>query len=64
MDYDFLKSLLPQDKLEAFRKKALNPHTNPVVRGTNQNDDIFFQAEEAQNKHFAAVPEIVAKYRT
>ena len=62
MDYDFLKSLLPQDKLEAFRKKALNPHTNPVVRGTNQNDDIFFQAEEAQNKHFAAVPEIVAKY--
>ncbi len=59
MDYDFLKSLLPVEKLEAFREKALNPHTNPVVRGTNQNDDIFFQAEEAQNKHFDAVPEIV-----
>ena len=62
MDYDFLKSLLPVEKLEAFREKALNPHTNPVVRGTNQNDDIFFQAEEAQNKHFDAVPEIAAKY--
>ncbi len=62
MDYDFLKSLLPTEKLEAFRAHALNPHTNPVVRGTNTNDDIFFQGEEAQNNHFAAVPEIVAKY--
>lgn len=62
MDYDFLKSLLPMDKVEAFRAHALNPHTNPVVRGTNQNDDIFFQGEEAQNKNFDAVPEIVAKY--
>ena len=62
MDYDFLKSLLPVDKLEAFRAHALNPHTNPAVRGANQNDDIFFQAEEAQNKHFEAVPDIVNKY--
>ena len=62
MDYDFLRSLIPADKLEAFRAHALNPHTNPVVRGDNQNDDIFFQAEEAQNKHFEAVPEIVEKY--
>ena len=62
MDYDFLRSLIPADKLEAFRAHALNPHTNPVVRGDNQNDDIFFQAEEAQNKHFEAVPEIVDKY--
>lgn len=62
MDYDFLRSLVPADKLEAFRAHALNPHTNPVVRGDNQNDDIFFQAEEAQNRHFEAVPEIVEKY--
>ena len=61
MDYDYLRSLVPADKLEAFRAHALNPHTNPVVRGDNQNDDIFFQAEEAQNKHFDAVPEIAAK---
>jgi pyruvate-ferredoxin/flavodoxin oxidoreductase len=62
MDYDFLKSLLPMDKVEAFRKHALNPHTNPVTRGGNQNDDIFFQAEEAQNKRFEAIPDIAAKY--
>ncbi|MGM9941793.1 MAG: pyruvate:ferredoxin (flavodoxin) oxidoreductase [Bulleidia sp.] len=62
MDYDYLRSLVPTDKLEAFRAHALNPHTNPVVRGDNQNDDIFFQAEEAQNRHFEAVPEIVDKY--
>lgn len=62
MDYDFLKSLLPMDKVEAFKAHALNPHTNPVVRGTNQNDDIFFQLEEAQNKHYDAIPDIAAKY--
>ncbi len=62
MDYDFLKSLLPADKLEAFRKNALNPHTNPVTRGGSQNDDIYFQAAEAQNEHYEAVPDIAAKY--
>ena len=62
MDYDFMKSLLPMDKLEAFRAHAMNPHTNPIVRGGNENDDIFFQAREAQNEHWAAIPEIVAKY--
>ncbi|MEE3486882.1 MAG: pyruvate:ferredoxin (flavodoxin) oxidoreductase [Bulleidia sp.] len=62
MDYDFLKSLLPVEKLEAFRAHAMNPHTNPVVRGGNENDDIFFQRREAQNEHFAAVPDVAAKY--
>ena len=62
MDYDFLKSLLPMDKLEAFRAHALNPHTNPVTRGGSQNDDIYFQAAEAQNLHYEAVPDIAAKY--
>ncbi|MBQ7993964.1 MAG: pyruvate:ferredoxin (flavodoxin) oxidoreductase [Solobacterium sp.] len=62
MDYDFLKSLLPMDKLEAFRAHALNPHGNAVTRGGSQNDDIYFQAAEAQNKHFEAVPDIAAKY--
>ena len=36
MDYDFLKSLLPVEKLEAFRKHALNPHGNAVTRGGSQ----------------------------
>ncbi len=62
MDYDFLKSLLPMDKLEAFRAHALNPHGNAVTRGGSQNDDIYFQAAEAQNKHYDAVPDIAAKY--
>ncbi len=62
MDYDFLKSLLPMDKLEAFRAHALNPHGNAVTRGGSQNDDIYFQAAEAQNKHYEAVPDIAAKY--
>jgi pyruvate-ferredoxin/flavodoxin oxidoreductase len=62
MDYDFLKSLLPMEKVEAFRAKALNPHTNPITRGGSQNDDIYFQSMEAQNSHYAAVPDIAAKY--
>ncbi len=62
MDYDFLKSLLPEEKLQAFRLSALNPHGNPITRGGSQNDDIFFQAAEAQNTHFDAIPEIAAKY--
>ncbi len=62
MDYDFLKSLLPMEKVEAFRKHALNPHGNAVTRGGSQNDDIYFQAAEAQNTHFANVTAIVEKY--
>ena len=62
MDYDFLKSLLPKDKLEAFRAHALNPHGNAVTRGGSQNDDIYFQAAEAQNLHYDAVADIAAKY--
>ncbi len=62
MDYDFLKSLLPMDKVEAFRKNAMNPHGNAITRGGSQNDDIYFQAAEAQNQHYDAVPDIAAKY--
>ncbi len=62
MDYDFLKSLTDMDAVEAFRKKALNPHGNPVTRGTAENDDITFQGREAQNLHYAAVADIVNDY--
>lgn len=62
MDYDYLKSLINEEKLEEFRAKALNPHGNAVTRGGSQNDDIYFQAAEAQNEHYAKVPDIVAKY--
>ncbi len=62
MDYDFLKSLLPMEKVEAFRANALNPHGHAVTRGGSQNDDIYFQAAEAQNEHYNAVPDVAAKY--
>ncbi|QTQ14396.1 pyruvate:ferredoxin (flavodoxin) oxidoreductase [Treponema parvum] len=62
MDYEYLRSLLPEDKLKAFRNRALNPHGNSVARGGSQNDDIYFQAIEAQNTHFARVPETAERY--
>ena len=62
MDYEFLKSLIDTDAVEAFRAKALNPHTNAVTRGGAENDDIYFQGREAQNLHYEAIPDIVADY--
>ncbi len=62
MDYEFLKDQLDVEALERFRAAALNPHTNPVTRGGAENDDIFFQGREAQNRHFEAVTDIVADY--
>ncbi len=53
--------LLNQQALEEFRNRALTPD-NPVIRGTAQNDDIYFQAREASNKYYDAVPDIVEKY--
>ena len=62
MDYDVLANLLDRDALKKFKQNALNPHTNPVERGGAENDDIYFQGREAQNKHYEAVVEIVADY--
>ena len=62
MDYDVLASLLDREALAKYKKHALNPHTNPVERGGAENDDIYFQGREAQNKHYDAVVEIVADY--
>ena len=60
-DYEDLADMLNWDAVEAFRRRALNPE-HPVTRGTAQNDDIFFQAREACNKYYDAVPEVVVKY--
>ena len=62
MDYEVLASLLDREALKKYKENALNPHTNPVERGMAENDDIYFQGREAQNKHFDAVVEIVADY--
>lgn len=60
-DYDDLKDMVNWDAVDAFRKRALNPN-HPVQRGTAQNGDVFFQAREACNKYYDAVPGIVEKY--
>ncbi len=61
MDYEVFENLLDKKAIQAFRDNAINPH-HPVTRGTAQNDDIYFQAREAQNKFYDAVPAIVAEY--
>ncbi|MDD4003461.1 MAG: pyruvate:ferredoxin (flavodoxin) oxidoreductase, partial [Clostridia bacterium] len=57
-DYEELKPLVDQKYIQEFRKRALNPE-HPVLRGTAQNPDIYFQNREAANKYYNAVPEIV-----
>ena len=61
MDYEVFKSLVDYEAIQAFRDRALNPE-HPVTRGTAQNDDIYFQAREAQNKFYDAVPDVTAHY--
>ncbi|GAB1477176.1 hypothetical protein MASR2M70_20120 [Bacillota bacterium] len=61
IDYDDFAKMLDHEALQSFRDNALNPE-HPVVRGTAQNPDIFFQAKEAANKFYEAVPAIVEDY--
>lgn len=61
LDYEDLKKLVDMDAIKAFRSRALNPE-HPVTRGTAQNPDIYFQAREASNKYYNALPEIVEEY--
>lgn len=62
IDLDAVKEMVDVEKLEEFRARALNPHTNPVTRGVAENDDVYFQARESHNTHFAQVEDIVADY--
>lgn len=61
LDYADLAKLVDMDAVEAFRKRGLNPD-NPVIRGTAQNPDIYFQTREAVNKYYDALPDIVETY--
>ena len=61
VDYADLEKLLDKEALNEFRARALNPE-HPTVKGTAQNPDIYFQAREACNKYYDAVPDIVAEY--
>ncbi|MBQ2747342.1 MAG: pyruvate:ferredoxin (flavodoxin) oxidoreductase [Firmicutes bacterium] len=61
LDYDDLAKLVDYDALAKFRAGALNPE-HPIIRGTAQNPDIYFQGREASNKFYNALPEIVEEY--
>ncbi len=61
MDYNEYDRLLDREAVKAFRKNALNS-AHPVTRGSAQNDDVYFQGREVQNKYYQAVPDIVADY--
>lgn len=60
-DYEDLADLVDQDAVDAFRSHALNPN-HPCQRGSAQNPDIFFQAREACNSYYDALPAIVQEY--
>ncbi len=60
-DFEDLKEMTNMKAVEEFRKRALNP-VRPVMRGSHENDDIFFQNREACNKYYDAVPAIVEEY--
>ena len=60
-DNETLEKMVDMDAVAAFRDRALNPE-QPVLHGTAQNPDIFFQAREASNGYYNALPEIVTEY--
>jgi pyruvate-ferredoxin/flavodoxin oxidoreductase len=61
MDTDNFKNLIDYEALKEFRAKSINPE-HPIVKGTAQNPDIFFQAKEASNRFYDALPDIVEEY--
>ncbi|MEG0291628.1 MAG: pyruvate:ferredoxin (flavodoxin) oxidoreductase [Anaerovoracaceae bacterium] len=61
IDHAEFAKLVDMDAVNEFRANALNPE-HPVIRGTAQNPDIFFQAREASRPYYEALPEIVANY--
>ena len=60
-EYEEIGKLLDMDAVQAFRDKALNPE-HPVLRGTAQNPDVYFQGREASNRFYDAIPDIVEHY--
>jgi pyruvate-ferredoxin/flavodoxin oxidoreductase len=61
IDHQDLAKLVDWEAVQAFRRRGLNPE-HPEIRGTAQNPDVFFQAREASNPFYTAVPDIVNGY--
>ncbi|MER2996611.1 pyruvate:ferredoxin (flavodoxin) oxidoreductase [Pontibacter populi] len=55
---DIIQAMMPEDKIMEHKKRSLDPD-HPVIRGTSQNPDVFFQAREAANLYYDRVPGIV-----
>jgi len=60
IDTDIIKQMISQESIMAHRSRALSPE-HPVIRGTSQNPDVYFQARESVNKYYQAMPDIVQK---
>ena len=60
-DYAELEEMMDKDAVAKFRARALNPN-HPVIKGSAQNPDIFFQVREACNTHYDELPAVVVKY--
>ena len=60
-NHDDFRKLVDWDAINEFRARALNSE-HPVIRGTAQNPDVFFQGREAANQYYDAIPGIVADY--
>ena len=61
IDMDKLKNLIDEKALNEFRDRAMNPD-KPTIRGTAQNEDIYFQESEVRNKYYDKIPDIVKSY--
>ncbi|MCF7859953.1 MAG: pyruvate:ferredoxin (flavodoxin) oxidoreductase, partial [Candidatus Cloacimonetes bacterium] len=61
MDYDVFDRLLDREAVKKFRQRGLNS-ANPKTMGTAQNDDVYFQAKEIQEKYYRPIPDIVNNY--
>ena len=61
IDMEKLKNLIDEKALNEFRGRAMNPN-KPSIRGTAQNEDIYFQASEVRNKYYDKIPDIVNDY--
>ncbi len=60
-DYADLEEMVDKDAIKAFRSRSLNPE-HPILKGSAENGDIFFQHREACNEYYDALPEIVEEY--
>ena len=60
IEIDVIRQMISQEKIAAHRQRALSPE-HPVIRGTSQNPDVYFQARETVNSYYQAMPGIVQK---